>query len=66
MNQEVSATEGGRDWGAIIPSFLDDYGLDPYEMRVYIRLARRAGMGGPMLGINQQNGFFLPDERSLA
>jgi len=32
--------------GAIIPSFLDDYGLDPYEMRVYIRLARRAGMGG--------------------
>ena len=83
MNQEVCATEGGRDWatisreiadsplqhaflqeptdtlnegcplsprihlgGAIIPSFLDDYGLDPYEMRVYIRLARRAGMGG--------------------
>ena len=46
MNQEVGATEGGRDWGAIIPSFLDDYGLDPYEMRVYIRLARRAGMGG--------------------
>ncbi len=46
MNQEIGATEGGRDWGAIIPSFLDDYGLDPYEMRVYIRLARRAGMGG--------------------
>ena len=46
MNQEVGVTEGGRDWGAIIPSFLDDYGLDPYEMRVYIRLARRAGMGG--------------------
>jgi len=46
MNQEVGAVEGGRDWGAIIPSFLDDYGLDPYEMRVYIRLARRAGMGG--------------------
>lgn len=46
MRQEIGATEGGRDWGAIIPSFLDDYGLDPYEMRVYIRLARRAGMGG--------------------
>lgn len=46
MNKEIGATEGGRDWGAIIPSFLDDYGLDPYEMRVYIRLARRAGMGG--------------------
>ena len=46
MNQDIGATEGGRDWGAIIPSFLDDYGLDPYEMRVYIRLARRAGMGG--------------------
>ena len=39
MKQEIGATEGGRDWGAIIPSFLDDYGLDPYEMRVYIRLA---------------------------
>ncbi len=46
MKQEIGATEGGRDCGAIIPSFLDDYGLDPYEMRVYIRLARRAGMGG--------------------
>ncbi len=46
MNKEIGATECGRDWGAIIPIFLDDYGLDPYEMRVYIRLARRAGMGG--------------------
>ena len=46
MTQEHSVREGGRDWGVIIPPFLDDYGLDPYEMRVYIRLARRAGMGG--------------------
>lgn len=46
MNKEIGAIEGGRDWGAIIPNFLDDYGLDSYEMRVYIRLARRAGMGG--------------------
>ncbi len=46
MAQEIGATEGGRDWGAIVAPVLDDYGLDPYEMRVYIRLARRAGMGG--------------------
>ena len=46
MAQEIGATEGGRDWGAIVAPCLDDYGLTPYEMRVYIRLARRAGMGG--------------------
>jgi len=36
----------GRDLGAIIPAALDDYGLDPYEFRIYGRLARRCGAGG--------------------
>lgn len=35
-----------RDLGAFIPSELDDFGLDPYQFRVYCRLARRAGSGG--------------------
>lgn len=32
-----------RDLGAFIPRQLDDYGLDPYEFRVYSRVVRRAG-----------------------
>lgn len=40
------AVSDERDLGAFIPSFLDDFGLNPYEFRVYCRLARRAGAGG--------------------
>jgi hypothetical protein len=35
-----------RDLGAFIPAVLDDYGLDPFEFRLYGHLARRAGTGG--------------------
>lgn len=35
-----------RDLGAFIPSYLDDFGLNPYQFRIYCRLARRAGAGG--------------------
>jgi DNA-binding MarR family transcriptional regulator len=35
-----------RDCGAFIPSYLDDYGLDPFEFRLYGHLARRAGSQG--------------------
>lgn len=31
------------DFGAIIPSFLDDYPLDPFEFRLFARIQRRAG-----------------------
>lgn len=41
-----TAAVDGRDLGAFIPSELDDYGLDPYEWRVYCRIVRRAGGGG--------------------
>lgn len=34
-----------RDLGAFIPAFLDDYGLDPIEFRLYSHIARRAGSG---------------------
>lgn len=34
-----------RDLGAFIPSFLDDYPLNPFEFRVYAHIARRAGSG---------------------
>jgi len=29
-----------------VPSDLDDYGLDPYEFRIYSRIARRGGING--------------------
>lgn len=43
MTPEV---QDNRDWGAFIPSFLDDFGLDPFEFRLYSHIARRAGNGG--------------------
>lgn len=42
--QSVAAVDG-RDYGAFISAALDDAGLDPYEFRVYARIARRAGTG---------------------
>lgn len=35
-----------RDDGAFIPSFLDDFGLSPFEFRLYSHIARRAGGQG--------------------
>lgn len=35
-----------RDLPVFIHSELDDFGLDPFEFRVYARLVRRAGSGG--------------------
>ncbi len=35
-----------RDLGAFIPSFLDDYPLDPEEFRLYAHIVRRVGKGG--------------------
>jgi hypothetical protein len=34
------------DFGAFIPSMLDDFGLNPFEFRVYAHISRRAGGGG--------------------
>lgn len=45
-SQDAIAVSDERDLGAFIPSVLDDFGLDPYQFRVYCRLARRAGAGG--------------------
>jgi hypothetical protein len=38
--------QDNRDWGVFIPSFLDDFGLDPFEFRLYSHIARRSGNGG--------------------
>lgn len=35
-----------RDYGAFIPSDLDDFGLDIYEFRIYAHLSRRVGRRG--------------------
>jgi hypothetical protein len=34
------------DFAIVVPSYLDDYGLDPYEYRVYSHIVRRAGKNG--------------------
>jgi hypothetical protein len=35
-----------RSLEAFIPAHLDDYGLTPYEFRIYARIARRNGSSG--------------------
>lgn len=43
----MTPTEAGfeRDLRLFVPSEIDDYGLDPYEFRIYARIVRRAGRG---------------------
>lgn len=45
MSSDRASASDERDLGVFIPSFLDDYGLDPYEFRIYSHIARRAGGG---------------------
>jgi hypothetical protein len=42
-NSEKIQFSDGRSFPIFINSELDDYGLDPYEFRIYARIARRAG-----------------------
>ena len=41
----MSNVEDRRDYGAFIPSFLDDFRLDMPSFRLYAHIARRAGSG---------------------
>jgi len=41
----MSNVEDRRDYGTFIPSFLDDFRLDPMAFRLYAHIARRAGSG---------------------
>ena len=50
-----------RDLRAIIPSFLDDFGLTPAQFRIYGRIARRVGKGGYCYHPSPQ-GVFLSRE----
>jgi hypothetical protein len=45
------------DYGAFIPSELDDYGLDPFEFRVFCHISRRAGTS---------NGEFYEGDKNAA
>lgn len=44
MPRQIHSTDE-RDLGAFIPAFLDDYGLNSHEFRIYSHIARRAGSG---------------------
>lgn len=37
--------EYNNDFSLFVSSDIDDYGLDPYEFRIYARISRRAGRG---------------------
>lgn len=43
MNNRAIQVEDGRKLGAFIPANLDDYGLAPFEFRIYARIAQRSG-----------------------
>lgn len=43
---EFGTVTDERDLGLFVPSEIDDYGLDPFEFRLYSRIARRAGANG--------------------
>ncbi|WP_413774016.1 helix-turn-helix domain-containing protein, partial [Nostoc sp. MG11] len=49
--------DGRNDLPIFIHSELDDYGLDPYEFRVYAHIARRAGQHGAFESIKNMAQF---------
>jgi predicted DNA-binding transcriptional regulator len=42
----VNQIKDRRDFAIVVPSYLDDYGLSPYEYRLYSHIVRRAGKNG--------------------
>lgn len=46
MEKELQIKEEGRPPFTSIPNVIDDWGLDPYAFRLYVRIKRRAGDNG--------------------
>ena len=55
----------GRDFAIVVPSYLDDYGLDPYEYRLYSHIVRRAGKNGCFESIPNMARHCLMSEKTL-
>ena len=54
-----------RDFAIVVPSYLDDYGLDPYEYRLYSHIVRRAGKNGCFESIPNMAKHCLMNEKTV-
>ena len=63
MTHHSTKISNKSDFGAFIPAFLDDYGLNPYEFRIYTHMARRAGKDGCFSSIPHMAKHCLIGER---
>jgi len=61
----VVQIKDGRDFAIVVPSYLDDYGLDPYEYRLYSHIVRRAGKNGCFESIPNMARHCLMSEKTL-
>ncbi len=52
-----------RDFAIVVPSYLDDFGLDPYEYRIYSHIVRRAGKNGCFESIPNMSKHCLISEK---
>ncbi len=53
------------DFAIVVPSFLDDYGLNPQEYRLYGHIVRRAGKDGCFESIPNMAVICLMNEKTV-
>lgn len=53
------------DFAIVVPSFLDDYGLNPQEYRLYGHIVRRAGKDGCFESIPNMAAICLMNEKTV-
>jgi predicted transcriptional regulator len=53
------------DFAIVVPSFLDEYGLDPMEYRLYSHIVRRAGKDGCFESIPNMAKICLMNEKTV-
>jgi len=61
----MSQLRNRSDFAIVVPSYLDDYGLDPYEYRLYTHIARRAGKNGCWESIPNMAKHCLMNEKTV-
>jgi hypothetical protein len=59
----VNQIKDRRDFAIVVPSYLDDFGLDPYEYRIYSHIVRRAGKNGCFESIPNMSKHCLISEK---
>jgi hypothetical protein len=61
----VNQIKDRRDFAIVVPSYLDDYGLSPYEYRLYSHIVRRAGKNGCFESIGNIAKHCLMNEKTV-